>query len=595
MANEVRIVVSADDQASGKLKGIGGHVGGLSQKLRGALMPAVKVAGAAFGALGVVLGTSIKEAMESQKVIAQLEAVLKSTKGAAGLTKKEMLDMAASFQKVTTFSDEAVLSTGNVLLTFTQIKGPLMQQATQAVLDMSTALGTDLQGSAIQVGKALNDPILGMTALRRVGVSFTSEQVAVIKKLQETGQTAKAQQLIIKELNTEFGGSAAAAADTFGGRMAQLKNALSEVQTTIGMALLPVLTDLAKALSTFLLEHRDQIQKVIDQWAAFASNKLIPRVIQFLKDLRHPAEEWFGLFKLGLLDVKAVFQYIFENQALLILSLLAIGLAMHEAFGPASKAALAITAIITAIGLLDKELTASFQRIDAKRQEDLSGWDRFMLGLRTLVAGAGRAIDSLLTGQWGKAWSLFTGFVSAVWRGLMITLQTSLRGWGLWAQAYWHNLMSDLRAGIVWLGKVFNAIFGPFGITIRGIGNAVGFLINQIEALIRILKKVKFPSLPGWIGGLGGGIFGFHQAGGIIKTPFSIVGERGPELLGPASMGSRVFSNAESRHMLAGAGGGGGGQSLVFNFTFTGPVLGDQHQANELVQWLLPALRGALR
>src|SRR3989304_1925015 len=217
MANEVRILVSADDKASGTFRKVGGEAGGLSQKLRGALVPAVALAGAAFGGLGVVLGTSIKEAMESQKVIAQLEAVLKSTKGTAGLTKTQLLDMAAAFQKVTTFSDEAVLSTENVLLTFTQIKGPLMQKATQAVLDMSTALGTDLQGSAIQVGKALNDPILGMTALRRVGVSFTSEQVAVIKKLQETGQTAKAQQLIIKELNTEFGGSAARAADTFGG------------------------------------------------------------------------------------------------------------------------------------------------------------------------------------------------------------------------------------------------------------------------------------------------------------------------------------------------------------------------------------------
>src|SRR3990172_8452899 len=307
MANEVRIVVSADDQASGKLKGIGGHVGGLSQKLRGALMPAVKVAGAAFGALGVVLGSSMKEAMESQKVIAQLEAVLKSTKGTAGLTKTQLLDMAAAFQKVTTFSDEAVLSTGNVLLTFTQIKGPLMQQATQAVLDMSTALGTDLQGSAIQVGKALNDPILGMTALRRVGVSFTSEQVEVIKKLQETGQTAKAQQLIINELNTEFGGSASRAADTFGGRMAQLKNALSEVQETIGMALLPILTELAQKAAAFLLEHRDQIQAVLDRWVAFTSNEIIPAVIQFLKDAKGPAEDWFAVFRVGLKAIVAVF------------------------------------------------------------------------------------------------------------------------------------------------------------------------------------------------------------------------------------------------------------------------------------------------
>src|SRR3990167_6326257 len=250
MAADLTLIIRAKDLASGVLSGVDTQAGGLG-KTFGVLGKAAAVgAGAGLVALGGILATSVKEAMESQKVIAQLEAVLKSTKGTAGLTKKELLNMAASFQKLTTFSDEAVLSTENVLLTFTQIKGPLMQQATQAVLDMSTALGTDLQGSAIQVGKALNDPILGMTALRRVGVSFTQDQVDVVKKLVETGQAAKAQQLIIAELNTEFGGSAAKAADTFGGRMAQLKNALSEVQETIGMALLPVLTTLAEKLAT---------------------------------------------------------------------------------------------------------------------------------------------------------------------------------------------------------------------------------------------------------------------------------------------------------------------------------------------------------
>jgi len=594
MANEVRILVSADDKASGTFRKVGGEAGGLSQKLRGALVPAVALAGAAFGGLGVVLGTSIKEAMESQKVIAQLEAVLKSTKGTAGLTKTQLLDMAAAFQKVTTFSDEAVLSTENVLLTFTQIKGPLMQQAVQAVLDMSTALGTDLQGSAIQVGKALNDPILGMTALRRVGVSFTSEQVEVIKKLQETGQTAKAQQLIINELNTEFGGSASRAADTFGGRMAQLKNALSEVQETIGMALLPILTELAQKAAAFLLEHRDQIQKVVDQWAAFASNKIIPRIIQFLKDLREPAEEWFGLFRTGLVDIKKVFGYIISNHVLVVFALFAIGLAMHEAFGPASKAALALTALITLIGLTDQELRAAFERIDAKREEDLSGWERFMVGLRTEVAGAGEAIDALLRGQWSKAWSAFTAFMAAEWRGLMTVLGALWKGELAFWDAQLRGQFGFFKQELKDLGKAFHFVFGPFGITIRGIGNAIGWVIDQIERLIGILKKVKWPALPGWIGGLGalGGLLFPHQAGGIVRSPFQLVGERGPEIAA-LPMGSRVFSNAESRQMLAGA--GGGGQALVLNFNFSGPILGDQHQANEFVQWILPALRGAIR
>jgi hypothetical protein len=63
-------------------------------------------------------------------------------------------------------------------------------------------MGTDMKGAAIQVGKALQDPVHGISALRRVGVNFNESQVETIKKLVETGQAAKAQGLILAELNT---------------------------------------------------------------------------------------------------------------------------------------------------------------------------------------------------------------------------------------------------------------------------------------------------------------------------------------------------------------------------------------------------------
>src|SRR3990172_7447950 len=108
MANEVRILVNADDKASRVFQGVQKGGNSLSKTLRSALMPAVAGVGVAFGVLGGVLATSVKEAMESQKVTKQLEAVLKSTGGAAGLTKQQLLDMASAFQRTTTYRDEAV-------------------------------------------------------------------------------------------------------------------------------------------------------------------------------------------------------------------------------------------------------------------------------------------------------------------------------------------------------------------------------------------------------------------------------------------------------------------------------------------------------
>src|SRR3989304_328099 len=266
MANEVRILVSADDKASGVLRDVDKTAGGLSKTLGGALKIGALAGAAGISGLGAVLISSVKEAMGSQRSIAQLDAVLTSTRGAAGLTKQQILNMAAAFQKQTTFSDEAVLSAQNMLLTFKEIKGPQFEGATQAVLDMATAMGTDVVTASIQVGKALNDPIQGVTALRRVGVQLTDQQEEQIKVMMEAGDVMGAQNIILGELSSQFGGSAAAAADTFGGRMAQLKNALSEVQEVIGMALLPILTTLAKGLAAFLLDHRADIERFIQSF-----------------------------------------------------------------------------------------------------------------------------------------------------------------------------------------------------------------------------------------------------------------------------------------------------------------------------------------
>lgn len=181
------------------------------------------IAGAALG-VGVVgaFAAVLRATAESEKVTAQLEARLRSTKQAAGLSKDALLDMAGGLQAVTAFDDEAIVSAENLLLTFTRIHKDVFPQALEAVLDMSTAFDQDLKTSAIQLGKALNDPIQGIAALSRVGVQFTQQQQDTIKYLAETGQVAEAQKVILKELNTEMGGSARAAADTLSGSLHQL-------------------------------------------------------------------------------------------------------------------------------------------------------------------------------------------------------------------------------------------------------------------------------------------------------------------------------------------------------------------------------------
>ena len=230
---ELKIVFTSDtSQAETGISKFGGVLSNVGQIAAGIGLERLASDVVNFGK--ELITTSINAYAESENLNAQLNAVLKSTHDASGMSREALIDLSKSIQSTTTYSDEAALSVENMLLTFTNIGKETFPEATSAVLDMSTALGENSKDAAIQLGKALQDPVLGITALRRVGVAFTDDQKKVIKGLVDTGHTMDAQKMILKEINTEFGGSAAAAADTYAGHVKSLKNAIDDVQEVIG-------------------------------------------------------------------------------------------------------------------------------------------------------------------------------------------------------------------------------------------------------------------------------------------------------------------------------------------------------------------------
>ena len=226
------------------------------------------IAQAGFSALKESIFGSVQAAAEAQVVHAQLDTVLKSTGGAAGVTAEAANELAESLSKVTMFDDEAILGAENLLLTFTRIGSDVFPEATEAVLNMSQALGQDLKSSAIQLGKALNDPIGGVTALRRVGVQLTDAQEALIKKMVEAGDVAGAQKIILTELTTEFGGAAKAAGETLPGKLAILKTQLGNVQEELGGVFIPVLADMADWFAKWIPGAMEQSRRSLEQLRA---------------------------------------------------------------------------------------------------------------------------------------------------------------------------------------------------------------------------------------------------------------------------------------------------------------------------------------
>jgi len=179
----------------------------------------------------------VKLAQRQIDAEAKLAAVLRATGEAAGFTTRELLKQAAALQKVTTFGDDVIINAQAILATFKEIKGDVFKGATEAMLDMATVMDGDLKGAAVQLGKALNDPVKGISALSRVGVSFTQQQKDQIAAFVEANDVMSAQQVILKELQGEFGGAAKAMAQTDTGKLKQALNELGDAGERFGVAI----------------------------------------------------------------------------------------------------------------------------------------------------------------------------------------------------------------------------------------------------------------------------------------------------------------------------------------------------------------------
>lgn len=233
------LVIGITDKATSGIGRITGAIGGLG---KAAAFGGIGLATGAIAGLSTALIGGIGDARDAGLVFAQTEAVIKSTGGAAGFTAEQISDMAASYSLAegkSMFGDDDIQKGQNLLLTFTNITEQL-PAATGVMVDMATAMGTDVSGGAIQLGKALNDPIKGISALSRVGVTFTEEQKNQIKVMQESGDMAGAQGIILAELNKEFGGSAQAAAAA-AGPMVMFKERMGELAESVGAQVLPLL------------------------------------------------------------------------------------------------------------------------------------------------------------------------------------------------------------------------------------------------------------------------------------------------------------------------------------------------------------------
>jgi hypothetical protein len=490
-AADLSILLTAKDEASKILNGVGKSAGGLGKvlgdvgKIAGGFL-AANVIGGGVQQLTGFLGDSVAAAKESIAANAQLDAVLKSTGGAAGLTADHIKDLAGSLEKSSLFEDEAILKGQNLLLTFTDIKGTRFDEATQTMLDMAQALGTDASGAAIQLGKALNNPVEGISALSRVGVSFTDQQKEQIKAMQEAGDVAGAQGVILAELNKEFGGSAKAASDAAGASEVY-KDKMNDLKEKIGAEMIPVTEKLTevklKLIDFFVTKAIPVLQELyVKHWPAV--QEALAAVATFVTETLWPA------FSSGVDVVFPLVQsfvnFILDNKVVLIAAIAAIGVAVVLALGPVSLAALALAGIITAVGLV-KDNWSSFETFATQM------WARLALFVAEKINALLEAYNSL-------------PFVQD--KTLLDTYALKLKALGEWEAP-------DIPTGP---GTPFDANGNPlFGPSLSGMATGSPFVPRDMLAFIHKGEAVIPAAMNPYAGGARGGSSGGGGGGTVIN------------------------------------------------------------------------------
>jgi hypothetical protein len=250
-----------------QLEGAGAKSGFILKK---AFLPAT----AALGAFAGFMVGAAKGAEDARIANQKLEAVL-DTMGFGAATDR-VAAYAESLEKTVAVDADVIKATQTKLATFKNLTksvgtaGGAFDRATKAALDMAAAGFGTAEGNAVQLGKALEDPIKGIAALAKSGVTFTDQEKEKIKALTESGNLLEAQDMVLKAIEGQVGGTAEASASSFD----KMKFALAGVSDTIGDMLLPIIDAIApkiQAFSAWAQENPELLKKVVLGFVGFTA------------------------------------------------------------------------------------------------------------------------------------------------------------------------------------------------------------------------------------------------------------------------------------------------------------------------------------
>lgn len=519
-------------------------VGGKFQKFNGLL----RGLGGAIAAAGIgrILGNASEVAAGFEAETRLLEQGLKNV--GAGTGELERLQgVADKLGKATLFNEEDFRQGFGLLTSFGNIGTENYEKVATAAANVAQVSGTDVSSAFMQLAKALNDPVAGLSALSRSGIQFTEQQKEMIKGMVESGNIVGAQTMILKELEAQYGGTAVAAAggaagvkDTFGEAMYDLNVAIGQVVNTALPPLLNLLTNVVNAFTAL----PGPVQTVIVAIAGIGGAALLLAPLVTAFGTIGPLIAGIGPLLAGLLP--------------------------------------AIGGVISAIGGFLPVLAAVFS--------GPVGWIALLVGAGVAIYAFRDQIAEAL-GAVGQFFSdlgqtvmrelqfigeLFGNLLQAIYNNF---IQPAMTAWEQWVQAVGGafqnigNIVSDaMRSAYEFVVNtfirptqqafstvaraiggafrgVYQAIVGPIQAAYNAVVNIVNGIINAVNAAISAIMRMLA------MGGGGGaqaaaegaywpGGFTPFAKGGMVTGPtLGLVGEAGPEYIVPAHKATKFAEN----------------------------------------------------
>lgn len=554
--------------------------------------------GAKVGAVALVgLAAAGTKATLAAEEVASANARVTQTLSNAGMDKAtdRVLDYAKSLEGSLGIDEKVIKNTQAKLATFHSLAasageaGGAFDRATLAAQDMAAAGFGDAESNAVQLGKALEDPVKGITALNKSGVNFTEQQKKQIKAMTDAGDVAGAQDVILSNLEAQVGGTAAATADS----SAKMSLAFADVGETIGAILLPVLNQMAPILQSVAgwMSENARVVVVIGGVIAALATGII--VLNAAFKVYQATQVAFGAITKVLAAGQAVLNAVMAANpiAIVILAVVALiaGITLlwkkNEGFrnfvigaweaiaGAATaawngiKAAAAVvfswlkaiaravfgvlrvyflvykTVAIAVFRAIKAVATTAWNGIKAVVSAVVNAIRTYINAIRTVATAVFRAIRTI-------AATAFNGIKATV-SNVMSAIRTVLNGLKTFATGIWNGIRNAAATAFNALKRAATTAMNAIKRPIDGVKAAFDAVKNAIENVINWIKRIKFPSPPKWFSKITGG-----GKSATMSAPAGPAVAPGVGLRGTAPI-------------LAGAGGtfGGGGITINVNGT----------------------------